>query len=65
MIRPALEVADILRTLRNRILKRLKSSRSYQLLKYFGPSNVAEPRLLAGTTSVVPAKPDMNEGLPL
>ena len=35
MIRPALEVADILRALRNRFLKRFKFSRSYQLLKVF------------------------------
>ena len=35
MIRPALEVADILRALRNRFLKRFKSSRSYQQLKAF------------------------------
>ena len=35
MIRPALEVADILRALRNRFLKRFKSSRSYRLLKAF------------------------------
>ena len=35
MIRPTLEVADILRALRNRFLKRFKSSRSYQQLKVF------------------------------
>jgi hypothetical protein len=35
VIRPALEVADILRALRNRFLKRFKSSRSYQQLKVF------------------------------
>jgi hypothetical protein len=35
MIRPAIEVADILRAQGNRFLKRFKSSRSYQLLKVF------------------------------
>jgi len=35
VIRPAIEVADILRALRNRFLKRFKSSRSYQQLKVF------------------------------